>query len=152
MKLFLKKSPVMKRLFMISVFALVSTVAFSQWSLGARFGGVSGASLKHYSTSSALELLAGINFDNKIDGFFVSPLFEKMASFDDSGNLNALIGPGLNFIFGDEFYFGLSGVIGVDWRIGRIGVQVDWMPSYIFVNESHFSFSNAAFTARWFFE
>ena len=142
----------MKKLLLLTNFILVSSLAFSQWSVGARFGGASGVSLKGYNNSTALEFLAGFNFDNKVDGFFVSPLFEKMASFDDSGKLNALIGPGLNFIFGNKLYFGVSGVLGADWRIGRIGVQVDWMPSFIFVNESHFSFSNAAFTARWFLE
>ena len=142
----------MKKFLLLASFTLISTLAFSQWSIGARIGGASGVSLKGYNDSNALEVLAGFNFDNKVDGFFVSPLFEKLASFDNSGKLNAFIGPGLNFIFGNEFYFGVSGVIGADWRVGRIGVQIDWMPSFIFVNESHFSFTNAAFTARWFFE
>lgn len=144
----------MKKIYFSLLFSLaVLGTASSQWSVGARFGGASGLSLKKYSDSrhTAFEVLTAFNLDDKIEGFMVSPMFEKMGPLSNSGNFAAFLGPGVNMIFGDEFYLGASAILGLDWRLGRIGLQVDWMPTYIFVNESYFSPVNAAFTARWVF-
>lgn len=143
----------MKQFLLLSLCLGLLSSASAQWSIGARFGGASGLSLKKYSThrNSAFEIITGYDFDDKIDGFAISPMFEKMGSLTDRGNFAAFFGPGVNFIFGEEFYFGASAILGLDWRLGKIGLQVDWMPTYIFVNESYFSSVNGAFTIRWLF-
>jgi hypothetical protein len=43
----------------------------AQWSVGARFGGATGVSLKHYPSSNGIlfEGIAGLNFDENLDGF-----------------------------------------------------------------------------------
>ncbi len=129
-------------------------VASSQWSVGARFGGASGISLKSYSKSGSFhfEAISAFSFDENLDGFSVTLLGEKMGAFSNDGKLGAILGGGETMVFGDDFYLGLSAILGLDWRIGRrIGLQLDWLPTWIFVNDSYFSPVNAAFTARWMF-
>lgn len=129
-------------------------VASAQWSVGARFGGASGISLKSYSKSGSFhfEAISAFSFDENLDGFSVTLLGEKMGAFSNDGKLGAILGGGETMVFGDDFYLGLSAILGLDWRIGRrIGLQLDWLPTWIFVNDSYFSPVNAAVTARWMF-
>ncbi len=134
------------------VFLLCGT-ASGQWSIGARFGGASGVSLKNYSQHGGMnfEIIAAQNFDEETDGLSLTILGEKFGALSNNGKLGAFLGIGETMVFSDEFYLGISGAIGFDWRIGRIGLQLDWLPTWIFVNKSHFSPVNAAFTARWMF-
>jgi hypothetical protein len=83
----------------------------------------------------------------------VTLLVEKFGPLSEDGKLGAILGIGETMVFPeDDFLLGASGIIGFDWRIGnRLGVQLDWMPTYIFINDSYFSPINAAFTARWVF-
>lgn len=144
----------MKHIFLLALCLALSLEASSQWSVGARVGGTSGLSLKKYSRSnkSAFETIAGWSFDERSEGFFVSPVFERLGSLTDKGNLAAIFGPGIPMIFGDEFHLGAGLMLGLDWRITRrFGLQADWYPSYIFINESYFSGYNAAISARWLF-
>lgn len=139
-------------LFLITIFTY--QVASAQWSVGARFGGASGISLKSYSKSGSFhfEAISAFSFDENLDGFSVTLLGEKMGAFSNDGKLGAILGGGETMVFGDDFYLGLSAILGLDWRIGRrIGLQLDWLPTWIFVNDSYFSPVNAAFTARWMF-
>ncbi len=129
-------------------------VASAQWSVGARFGGASGISLKSYSKSGSFhfEAITAFSLDENLDGFSLTLLGEKMGAFSNDGKLGAILGGGETMVFGDDFYLGLSAILGLDWRIGRrIGLQLDWLPTWIFVNDSYFSPVNAAFTARWMF-
>jgi hypothetical protein len=139
-------------LILLSVF--VSTNSYSQWSVGARFGGTAGVSLKSYprSGSTLFEAIGGFNLDEDVEGFALTMMVEKFGGFDSSNRFGAILGLGETMIFKDEFHLGLSGIIGFDWRLTRrIGVQLDWLPTWIFVPESTFSTINVAFTARWLF-
>ncbi len=142
-----------------SIFLVVCTFImingiYAQWSLGARFGGSTGVSLKKYPYSGDLqfEAISAANLDNNIDAFSETLLFEKFRSFTRSGNLGAFLGLGGTMIFGNDFLLGVSGTVGFDKRLGRLGFQVDWTPTYIFINDSYFSAVNAAFTIRWVFK
>jgi len=144
----------MKKILFISLLAFLFIYSASaQWSVGARFGGASGVSLKSYSKTGSVhfEAITAFNFDENLDGFSVTLLGEKFGAFSEDGKLGAILGAGETMVFGDEFLLGISGILGFDWRIGRIGFQVDWLPTWIFVNESYFSPVNAAVTARWMF-
>ncbi len=144
----------MKRGLLLFFFAfLLAGSASSQWSIGARFGGNSGVSLKHYSKTGGLniEMIGARSFDEDLDGFALTLMGQKFGALSEGGKLGAFLGVGETMIFGDEFYLGISGALGFDWRIGRIGLQLDWMPTWIFINDSQFSPVNAAFTARWMF-
>jgi hypothetical protein len=126
----------------------------AQWSVGARFGGTSGLSLKNYSRSGSthFEAITAFNFDKELDGFSATLLFEKFGAFDSANKFGAILGAGETMVFTDDFYLGISGIIGFDWRIGRrIGFQVDWLPTWFFVPESYFSSINIAGTVRWIF-
>ncbi|MBP7238732.1 MAG: hypothetical protein KBA14_00780 [Saprospiraceae bacterium] len=144
----------MKKILFISLLAFLFIQGVSaQWSVGARFGGASGVSLKSYSRTGTthFEFISAFNFDENVDGFSVTILGEKFGALSESGKLGAILGVGETMIFGDEFLLGVSGIIGFDWRIGRVGLQLDWLPTWIFVNDSYFSPINAAVTARWMF-
>lgn len=71
-----------KKVLFCSFFALMAAAACAQWSVGARFGGASGLSWKHYNRANtvAFEVLTGFNFDQAIDGIAISPFFEKYES------------------------------------------------------------------------
>lgn len=141
------------KLLLLSLSILFVASASAQWSVGARFGGASGLSLKSYSKTGTthFEAITAFSFDENLEGFSVTLLGEKFGAFSEDGKLGAILGVGETMVFGDEFYLGVSGILGFDWRIGRIGLQVDWLPTWIFVNDSYFSPINAAFTARWMF-
>ena len=141
------------RLLLILLTCFLAGSASAQWSVGARFGGASGVSLKSYSRTGTthFEFISAFNFDENVDGFSVTILAEKFGAFSESGKFGAIIGVGETMVFADDFLLGASGIIGFDWRIGRIGFQVDWLPTWIFVNDSYFSPINAAVTARWMF-
>jgi hypothetical protein len=123
-----------------------------EWSAGLRLGGSSGVSLKKHSEyKSAFEFIFANSFDKKVDGFSVTALYEKLSPMNGNGQLSAMWGGGVNLNFKNDVKFGLSGIIGFDWRLKTIPVtlQVDWMPTWYFINESYFSGINGAFTARY---
>jgi hypothetical protein len=120
-------------------------------SLGARFGGSSGLSFKKYSKSntSAFEVIAGWNFDNKMQGVTTTILFEKLAPLSGK-RLSAIFGLGPGFNFTDPFRFGAAGIIGFDWRVSHvINIQLDLQPTWYFTNGSEFTPVNAGFTIRY---
>ena len=127
-----------------------------EWSLGGRFGGASGISLKHHarSNASAIELITAVkSFDSneEIDGLTFSLLYHKLAPLTGNRKLNALIGGGFNANFKDDFNLGISAALGFDWRLKSVPLtmQLDWMPTWFFVNSSYFSGLNIAYTARY---
>jgi len=140
--------------FILFVFLFIHA-AHGQWSVGGRFGGATGVSLKHYPASNGIlfEGITAISLDDNLDAFSVTLLVEKFGPLSEDGKLGAIIGLGETMVFPeDDFLLGISGILGFDWRIGkRIGLQLDWMPTYIFINDSYFSPINTALTARWIF-
>lgn len=141
-------------LFVISFFPkLQAQNAGGEFSMGPRFGGITALSVKKhaYSNKSAIELIAGWNFDEKVDGVSTNLLWEKLVPM--SGNrLNAMIGAGPGFAFGDEFRFGLAAIMGFDWRVSKVvNLQFDWQPTWYFVNGSDFSALNGGLTVRYVF-
>lgn len=114
---------------------------------------MSGFSLKHYGgyNKSALEFIGGWNFDNKVDGFTITGLWEKLAPLSGNGQVSAVFGVGPTFRFGPDFLMGGTGIIGFDWRLKAVPVsmQVDWAPTFFFVNSTHFSAINAGYTVRY---
>jgi hypothetical protein len=120
-------------------------------SLGPRFGGSTGLSLKKHSHSntSAIELIGGWNFDDKVKGVNVNLLFEKLAPLSGK-RLSAIFGIGPGFSFTSPFQFGAAGIIGFDWRVSNvINLQLDWQPTWYFTNGSYFTPVNAGFTLRY---
>jgi hypothetical protein len=126
-------------------------------SLGARFGGTVGATLKRHGAynKSAIEFIAQFkNFDDSnpdLEGFSLTGLYQKLAPLSGSSQLSALFGGGLSMNFEDDFNLGASAMIGFDWRLKKVPVtlQVDWMPTYFFIGTSEFTLTNAAFSARY---
>jgi hypothetical protein len=125
-------------------------------SAGIRLGGNSGFTLKKHNNynTSALEFIAQFDYvgdDPDLDGFSITALWEKLAPLSTSSQLSALFGVGPSLNFNQDFNFGVSGVLGFDWRLKKVPVtlQLDWMPTWYFVNASNFTFSNAAVSARY---
>jgi hypothetical protein len=152
------------RILMAGIAILITGVTFAQKrdvggeiSVGARFGGTLAASLKKHSNynKSAFEIIAQFkDFDNSgsdLDGFALTALFQKLAPLSGSSKLSALIGFGPSFNFKDEFNLGISGMLGFDLRLKTLPItlQLDWMPTYYFVNISSFKATNGAVTARY---
>lgn len=124
-----------------------------EFALGARLGGSSGITAKKYAGSgrSAFEFIGAWSFEDEIDGFTLTAMFEKLAPLNGNGQLSAEFGLGATAVFGDKFYFGPSGIIGFDWRLKKVPVtmSVDWLPTWIIVGTSKFSALNAGFSVRY---
>jgi hypothetical protein len=147
---------------LLLVFSTLSTFAQrkdvgGEFSVGPRLGGTLSASFKKHNNynKSALELLLQFKDfnnveDNDLDGFGATLLWEKLAPISTSSQLSAMIGGGPAFNFNKDFNMGIAGIIGFDWRLkmAPITLQLDWMPTFYFVNISTFEATNAAFTAR----
>lgn len=122
-------------------------------SIGPRFGGTIGGSLKkHFSgNGGAFEVMGTNSLDNVIKGFTLSAYGEKLAPLRGKGQFSAFIGLGLNANFKDQTKIGAGSILGFDWRprLVPLTLQVDWAPSYYFVNSNRFIASNAAFTIRY---
>lgn len=137
---------------------LFSAVSFGQRysggdnALGARIGGGTGITFKHFNSPvSAFEFVGGWGFyDDEHKGTFISALYEKHAPL--SGNkLAALVGGGPSVLFGDNTAWGISGIIGFDWRLGKtpLNLQLDWMPSWYFINDGYLNATNGALSVRY---
>ncbi len=137
---------------MLAIVGTANAQVGGEISLGPRFGGSSGVSLKKHSMTNhgAFELLAGWNFDPNVEGLNFSLLYEKLAPLSGP-RLSAIFGAGPGVaVFGDEFRLGLAGMIGFDFRISKvINLQIDWQPTWYFTNGSDFSPMNAGFTVRY---
>jgi hypothetical protein len=148
----------------VLVFILFSSASYAQKkevggeiSLGARFGGTVGATLKRHGAynKSAIEFIAQFkNFDESnpdLEGFSLTGLYQKLAPLSGSSQLSALFGGGLSMNFEEDFNLGASAMIGFDWRLKKVPVtlQIDWMPTYFFIGTSEFTLSNAAVSARY---
>jgi len=154
----------MKKAFIAAVVTLIlsslSTETFAQrknvggeFAVGARLGGSSGITAKAYAGSgrSAFEFIGAWSFEDEIDGFTLTAMWEKLAPLNGNGQLSAEFGLGATAVFGDKFYFGPSGIIGFDWRLKKVPVtmSVDWLPTWIIVGTSKFSALNAGFSVRY---
>lgn len=146
--------------FAILVLSFMSAETFAQrknvggeMAIGARIGGSSGITFKKYSSNahSAFEFIGAWSFDDVLDGFTITGLWEKLAPLNSNGQLSAEFGFGATAIFGDKFYFGPSGIIGFDWRLKKVPVtmSVDWLPTWIIVGTSRLNAINAGFSARY---
>jgi len=151
----------MKRILLLLLMftTLKSTIAQKksggEWSAGARLGGSLGATLKSHAKTNdyAFEFLAANSFDEKMKGFSLGILYEKLAPIAADGQLSAMAGGGFTFNFQDETNFGISGTLGFDWRLKSVPInfQLDWMPTFFFINTTHFSGVNGAFSIRYIF-
>ena len=151
----------MKQIIIAALLLLCLPAAFAQrkvggeWSGGARIGGSVGATLKSHAKSNdyAFEFLFANSFDEKMKGFSIGILYEKLAPMSDNGQLSAMFGGGFGFNFQDRTNFGVSGTLGFDWRLKSvpINLQLDWTPTFFFINTTHFSGINAAFSVRYIF-
>ena len=145
-------------LFTLTIFVMLSTFGQNkvggELSIGPRFGGSAGLSLKFHNKSnrSAIELITAKSFDHKIDGLTLGAMFEKLAPINGDSRLSAVGGTGVNFNFKGVTKVGVSGILGFDWRIKSIplNLQIDWLPTLFFINvKSTFNGINGAFTARY---
>jgi len=145
-------------LFTLAFFLILSSFAQTkvggEFSIGPRFGGSAGLSFKFHNNSnrSAIELITAKSFDQKIDGFTLSAMFEKLAPINGDSRLSAVGGTGVNLNFKGVTKIGVSGILGFDWRIKSIplNLQIDWLPTLFFINvKSTFNGINGAFTARY---
>jgi len=148
-----------KCLITLVVFFSVISSAFAQRgysggenALGARLGGGTGVTFKHFSsTTRALEFVGGWGlYDAEHEGMYLSALFEKHAPM--AGNkLAALFGVGPTVLFGNKTTWGATGSLGFDWRLAKtpVNLQIDWMPAWYFINDGYMNLTNAAVSVRY---
>jgi hypothetical protein len=134
----------------IPVLAQRVTYASGEAAIGGRFGGASGLTFKKFTrTTFAIELVAVYSFDPELDEFGLTALFENHHPII-SKRFSFLYGIGPAYVFRDH-RLGGSGIVGFDWRVGKtpLNFQIDWMPSFFFINDVHFSPVNGALSIRY---
>jgi len=151
----MKKLTIVALLFIAGKYCMAQNKAGGEWSAGLRLGGSTGVTVKSHAASNdyAFEFLAANSFDEKMKGFSLGIMYEKMAPISGNGRLSAMAGGGFSFNFQERTNFGISGTLGFDWRLKAIPVnlQLDWMPTFFFINTTHFSGINGAFSVRYIF-
>ncbi|MEN9571130.1 MAG: hypothetical protein RL172_2361 [Bacteroidota bacterium] len=112
-------------------------------------------SLKHFiHENKAIEGL-GYFWDK---GFRLTGLYEIHAPINGAPGLKWYVGPGAHVGFynnkwGGGSYFGVDGVIGLDYKINNapINLSLDWQPSFEFGDGSGFTGNWGGFAVRYTF-
>ncbi len=123
--------------------------------LGAKFypGAIT---FKHFLTQkNAVEILG--YFWNR--GSRITGLYEIHGDIEGAAGLKWYIGPGAHIAFYNnkyydgKSYFGLDGVIGLDYKIrtAPINLSLDWQPSFEFGDGAGFSGNWGGFAVRYVF-
>ena len=152
----------MKKLLVLTVFALCSCGIFSQ-ELGVRAGDVLGNNIA-------------------IDAMLKSGKFNRLhvdVSFGDNGNDNGeanggvgvellwdflyrplggeafywYLGAGPSLLFADPFWLGISGEAGLEYRFNTVPIALgaDWRPTFWIIDETDFRGGGFGFNARFIF-
>lgn len=136
----------MKRVFLVvfAFFAIVSVDAQNKTAnsstyknaIGVKVWDGGGISFKHFFDTKNAGELTGYFWKH---GTRITGLYEIHSDIANAGGLKWYIGPGAhiglyNTDYGDGAYFGIDGVLGLDYKIKKapLNISLDWQPSFEF--------------------
>jgi hypothetical protein len=142
----------MKKLFVLATFIFFGYTASSQ-ELGVRVGNVLG-------NSAAVDAVFGVGEFSRIhadisfgDGVGVEALWDFINRPLGGEAFNWYLGVGPSFLFDDDFRFGASGEIGLEYRFNGapLALGIDWRPTLFIVEKTSFDAGGFGLNFRYVF-
>ena len=145
----------MKKILLLTAFALISYVGYSQ-ELGARFGDVVGNHVAidaMFSTGKFNRVHADVSFGNSGVGVEVLWDFLYRPFKVESEAFNWYVGVGPSTRIDSPFWLGFSGEVGIEYRFTGVPIALglDYRPTFWIIDETDFSGGGFGFNARWIF-
>jgi len=155
----------MKKLLVLTVFALCSCSIFSQ-ELGVRVGDVLGNNIAidamlrsgkfnrlHVDVSFGDDNSSSNDNSTANGGFGVELLWDFLYRPLKGEAFYWYIGAGPSLLFADDFWLGISGEAGLEYRFksAPIALGADWRPTFWIIDETDFRGGGFGFNARFIF-
>src|SRR5688572_15347442 len=142
----------MKKLLVLVSFVLCSKFAYSQ-EIGVRWGEVLGNDVAldmMLRSGDGHRLHADLSFGND---FGLELLWDVLYRPLGSSSLYWYVGIGPSMLFSDDFLFGLSAEVGLEYRFKKLPIAIgaDWRPTLFFDDESDFETGGFGINARFVF-
>jgi hypothetical protein len=142
----------MKKLLVLASFVLCSNFVFSQ-EIGVRWGEVLGNDVAldlMLRSGDGHRLHADLSFGND---FGLELLWDVLYRPLGNSALYWYIGVGPSMLFSDNFLFGISGEVGLEYRFKKLPIAVgaDWRPTFFIDDETDFESGGFGVNARFVF-
>ena len=141
----------MKKLFLIAAFILTTYCFADAQEIGVRFGGTNGAggvALDGVFGTGAGRIHGDLGFYK--GGIGVDALWDFIYKPLGGEAFNWYLGAGGSTFIGDDFWLGVSGEVGLEYRFNSVPVSVglDWRPTLWIVKETTFGADSFGLCAR----
>lgn len=143
----------MKKVLLVA-FAVVTMGSLSAQEVGIRFGGVNGAggaAIDAVFGTGASRIHADLGFYS--DGVGIDVLWDLLYKPLSGEAFNWYVGVGPSALISDDFWLGVSGEIGLEYRFNGVPIVlgVDWRPTFWIIDDSRFGADSFGLNARWSF-
>ncbi len=141
----------MKKLLLISIFALIAVYYAGAQEIGVRFGGTNGAggvALDGVFGAGPGRIHADLGIYN--GGVGVDVLWDFIYKPLGGEAFNWYLGAGPNTYIGEDFWLGVCGEIGLEYRFNSVPISlgVDWRPTLWVIEETKFGADSFGLCAR----
>ncbi|MBK6965338.1 MAG: outer membrane insertion C- signal [Bacteroidales bacterium] len=141
----------MKKLLLISIFALIAVYYAGAQEIGVRFGGTNGAggvALDGVFGAGPGRIHADLGIYN--GGVGVDVLWDFIYKPLGGEAFNWYLGAGPTTYIGDDFWLGVCGEIGLEYRFNSVPISlgVDWRPTLWVIEETKFGADSFGLCAR----
>ncbi len=141
----------MKKLLLISIFALIAGYYAGAQEIGVRFGGTNGAggvALDGVFGAGPGRIHADLGIYN--GGVGVDVLWDFIYKPLGGEAFNWYLGAGPTTYIGDDFWLGVCGEIGLEYRFNSVPISlgVDWRPTLWVIEETKFGADSFGLCAR----
>jgi hypothetical protein len=143
-----------KQLFWVIVIVTGSVITSNAQEVGVRFGGTNGAG------GAAIDAVFGsgsgrkhidVGFYN--DGVGVDLLWDFVCKPLKGEDFNWYLGAGPTTLIGDNFWLGICGEAGLEYRFSKLPIAagVDWRPTFWIIDDTKFGADSFGLNVRWVF-
>ncbi len=141
----------MKKLVITLIFAFTTVVFVNAQELGVRFGGTNGAggaALDGVFGTGAGRIHADLGFYN--GGVGIDALWDFVYKPLGAEAFNWYLGAGPTTYIGDDFWLGLCGEIGLEYKFKSVPISIgaDWRPTLWIVEETNFGADSFGLNVR----
>jgi hypothetical protein len=142
----------MKKLLVLTSFIFFSYAGFSQ-EIGVRFGDVLGNDIAMdaiFNSGKFHRLHADFSFGSD---FGLEILWDFWYKPFGGEAFHYYLGMGPSMLFGDDFFLGFSGELGLEYHFKSVPIAVgaDWRPTFFVVNDDSFEAGGYGVNARFVF-
>lgn len=141
----------MKKLFITLIFVFTTVILVNAQEIGVRFGGTNGAggaALDGVFGSKIGRIHADLGFYN--GGVGIDALWDFVYKPLGAEAFNWYLGAGPTTYIGDDFWLGLCGEIGLEYKFKSVPISIgaDWRPTLWIVEETNFGADSFGLNVR----